>query len=479
MKVIHARIENVLGLSLLEVEPGQVTIFEGKNGYGKTSSVDAIQSVFFKQGLKLIKNIHADDDAHARIVLTFQDDEGRQVIAERNEKGVKVQRQILDPKLGLTAGFEKIKRPAEYLAELLPDGSIVNPVKILTTNDKDRIDMLLNALPIVFDEDDFWNTIGLRKEDFRNAPTHKHPLFQISHYYKEIFDRRTDINRDEKSKRSACYEMRKKVPMVIPTVDGFEEKQNELGDLKARHAEGREQINGAARADENSITAQCESECRLLDSELSTFREQVMREAEQRVAARKAEIDKQQAQERNDAQERIGAVHAARDMSLENIDRLLPKIEAVSTQLGQLKEQLQNAERIQHSHEIAETYEREADSLKSDSDRYTQALGEVDKYKANLTKNLPISGVDITDGKLTIDGVPWKTVNMGRRIEIAVAIICLRFGNAKFKPVFVDGIESLDSEALGLLNQELIKVGAQAFMARVTDAEGIVIRKVG
>lgn len=481
MKAIGARIEQVLGLDLLEVEFGKVTVFEGKNGYGKTSSVEALQSVFTGQGLKSIKNIHADENEPARVVVTLQDDDdhGRRIIAERNEKGVEVQRQIYDPEIGLTAAYEKVKRPADYLANLLPDSSIVNPIKILNATGKDRASILLEALPIPFNEDDFWNAIGLRKADYRNAPTHKHALFQISLYRQAIFDRRTDINRDEKSARATCEKIRRKTPIEIPTVDGLDSKKQELIYLKSRHSELRTKAIETAIHCENTIRSDLAHDIALIDSKFNTFEEEVMREARERIEARRVEIESEKTRNRQLADEAISNVRGTRDREIEIADEILPEIEAVVAALGKLEEQLENVARIKQAHEMADGYEIDANQLRIESVKLTEALDRLDKYKSTLTEDLPIKGLDMSNGDFTVDGVPWHLVNMGRRIEIAVQIICLRFGDAKFKPVFIDGAESLDPDALEMLNQELIKQGAQAFISRVTGDKEMKIRKVG
>lgn len=470
MKVIHFRMQNVLGLKLLEVEPGKITVFEGENGTGKTSVVEGLQTFFSKKSLKSLKNIDAGDE-EAEIVLTFDGEDGR-VIAKRGEKAITVKRQVGD-----TAAFENVPCPAQYLLDIAPRGAVLNPVKFLNTDDKERIDMILKALPVEFNENDFWEHIGLNPVDYDPVPATEHPLVKVGLYRKNIFGRRTSINGDARAKRNACEQTRRKVPMEIPTVEGVDEKREELMQLKARHAQSVANISNTARSDEAQIKAEMIHAEQLARSEIHSFREMVYREAEERISAKQRELDDKLQEKRKAAEQRIDVVHAARDTSLQNINQLLPKIEALAEEIGTLNERVKDAERIRQAHEIADGFEAEAIDLEEDAKMLTAALARLDAYKAEMVENLPIPGLDISEGKVTVDGVPWSQVNTARRISIAVQVICLRFGGAKFKPVFMDGAEALDSKSMDILEAELERYGAQGFIARVADENRI--RKVG
>jgi hypothetical protein len=470
MRVVHFRMQNVLGLKLLEVEPGKITVFEGENGTGKTSVVEGLQTFFSKKSLKSLKNIDAGDE-EAEIVLTFDGEDGR-VIATRGENAITVKRQVGD-----TAAFEKVSCPAQYLLDIAPRGAVLNPVKFLSTDDKERIDMILNALLVEFNKNDFWASIGLNPVDYDPVPATAHPLVKVGLYRKSIFDRRTSINRDATQKRGACEQTRRKVPMEIPTVEGVEEKREELMQLKARHAQSVANISNTARSDEAQIKAEIIHAEQLARSEISAFQQMVYREAEERIAAKQRELDETLQEKRKAAEQRIGVIHAARDASMENINKLLPKIESLAEEIGTMNERVKDAERIRQTHEIADGFESEAIALEEDAKALTAALSRLEAYKAQMVENLPIPGLDITDGKVTVDGVPWSQVNTARRISIAVQVICLRFGDAKFKPVFMDGAEALDSKSMEILEAELERYGAQGFIARVADENRI--RKVG
>jgi hypothetical protein len=93
-----------------------------------------------------------------------------------------------------------------------------------------------------------------------------------------------------------------------------------------------------------------------------------------------------------------------------------------------------------------------------------------------MCSDMPIPGLDVSGNVVTVNGVPWSQLNTAKRIQIAVQVACLRFGDAKFRPVFIDGAEALDSESMAIMDKQLKSHGAQAFIARVADHDLEIIR---
>jgi len=469
MKATFVRIRNMLGIKELDVEPGQITVFEGRNDTGKTSAVAAIQSLVDNTSVKTLRNIHAEDDEPSEVVLTYDGLDGR-IIARRDESGISVKRQVGD-----TAAFEDIPRPSEFLKDLAR-GGLANPIKFLNCNDKDRVQMLLEALPVEYDSRVLWSTIGLKEADLPAVPAGLHPLVEIAMHRQNIFERRRGINRDEKGKRDACEQTRRSVPAEIPTVDGLEELEEQHIRMRAEHREKTATLRQAAESDQNAELAKLAASEELTNSEMARFAEQVRREAEERIAAKRDELEKHLHDERNRAQEKIGDIQISLADALDKVNDALPEIEEIGEKIAVLKERLVEAERTAERHRMADQFEADAEELKADSMLHTAALASIDKFKAAMVSDLPIPGLDIFDNKITVDGVPWSQVNTARRIAIAVQVICLRFGDQEIRPLFMDGAEALDSTSFEIMVEELKRNDVQAFISRVSDETKI--RKV-
>lgn len=539
MRVIHVKAENFLSLEDYEIEPGAITVFEGENGSGKTSRLRAMAAAFEPSGLSQIKRVGAGDET-ARIVVTLKDDNGRRTIVERNEKGVKVKQQVVGTDGKCTAAFKATKRPADFIASILPNGTALNPMTFLNANDKIRVDMLLDALPVEFDADHFWDTVGITADDEWAGPTQKNAIYQIDHYRRLVFERRTGINVSQKAKKAACEEIRMSVPFEIPSAPNLREKEESLASLRSQHAAGVERINADANTRSAAVLTEIETaeqsatdrveaikkhadddakkrilanqtasgKClaeKLHDSKTeiaslknridaiekeiearedtsasaeAEFESRINLEAEQLIAATQEEIAAHLHNARNKAQTDIARIHIEKEAATEENDQLNPQIDSVLIELGEIEEQLKNVERIRADHERADQYEAESNELLADSKLHTEALTRIDRYKADLIRDLPIKGVDIKDGVILVDGVTWKTVNTGRQLGIAVSVICMQLGDAPLRLVFVDGAEELDEKSQFILEQEILSHNAQAVIARVTNDQEVQTRKV-
>ena len=101
----------------------------------------------------------------------------------------------------------------------------------------------------------------------------------------------------------------------------------------------------------------------------------------------------------------------------------------------------------------------------------------LEKYKAQLTEDLPIDGLDLADGDIRVHGVPWATLNTAQKTRLAVTVATLRFKGKDFRPVIVDNAEHLVGEQFDMLVKELEAAGADAILARAVDTDLIIEHK--
>lgn len=462
MEVIYAKLRNVLGFKEFEMNPGQITVISGRNGEGKSSFLDAVKNVVVGGALKTIRNVNATDDEPSEIALVFDADEGR-VLVNKNEKGLTIKTQIGD-----SAAYKTEAAPKMFLDQL-SNAKSRHPMALITAKDKEIVDRILEAIDLPFDRDALWESMGLCKEDFVAVPVGMHPLQEIAVVHDLVFRERTGVNRDEKQKRGSCEQTRRAIPEVLPTVEGVDALDREIqamrGERKARIANAEierelkrselETREGKIHSDARAVIERFEAELKL---EMATRLAEKREKTSEWVDGAIEEITKEES-------ESLRKLHE----DLESVEPLQEIIVEKEKNLATLREQEKDAVRIRTLKTQADQFESEAVDLKVLSEKLTAALEALDMYKANLCKDLPIPGLDITDGVVTVNGVPWGQLNTAQRIKLAVKISCLKMEGSKYRPVWVDGAEALDSESFAELVSELKAAGAQAFIGRVED----------
>jgi hypothetical protein len=206
-------------------------------------------------------------------------------------------------------------------------------------------------------------------------------------------------------------------------------------------------------------------------SDYELLSERLKREMIERLTAARDKDDKTIQEARKTAQAKIVEASDIQKRVISIANELLPEIETRVEEIAALKERQKEIIKIQVLHDQANEFEDQADRLKGDGKRLSKALDTLDDYKAAMCSNLPIPGLDVSGNVVMLDGIPWNQVNTGKQIETAVKVSCLRFKDAQFRPVLVDGAEALDSEAMEKLKTELKGAGAQAFIGRVSDCD--------
>ena len=82
---------------------------------------------------------------------------------------------------------------------------------------------------------------------------------------------------------------------------------------------------------------------------------------------------------------------------------------------------------------------------------------------------LPVAGLGLTEGQVTINGLPIGALSTGEQLDVAVDIAIATLG--ELQVVLVDGLERLDNEHQTRMLARLLEAGVQAFVTRVTDTE--------
>ena len=438
MKIAHIKIHNILGIADIEVTPGQFNEITGGNNVNKTNFINAIKSVI--------------EGGHDATLLRTGAKTGEVVLVL--DDGVEL-RKTVTPKTSrveVKKGETIMRRPQETI-QALADLFSVNPIAFLQADKKDRAKVLLESMPIALDMQRLEKISGIPNLNFTDG---MHATMKIDIVRTMVFDARTGVNRVLTEKKATIEQLRQ----AMPAAPG-----------------------GAIGGNEAEIDAQLETIKRQADADLATLRSKVeewMGTKDERVAALKTEydaaVDALKAQiaalttEYQEAQESIRQSTAAAKQR--EIDRKAAIQTAAREAQQPLTEALAairlNRDAVAKREQTEETIRnmaQAADHLKAESDEQTAALAAIDAYKMELLSALPIKDIEIVNGEIFRNSVPFDRLNAAQRTDIAIELAKLRAG--QLGCVCVDGLELMDPDSYKEFQDKAVASGLQFFVTKV------------
>lgn len=434
MKINHVKISNILGIGELEFEAGKFVEISGANGQGKTSVLEAIKA--------------ATQGGHDATLLRKGADKGEIVLVLDSGSTISKRVNASSSPLTVTDSYgAKAKRPTDVL-KAITDLMSVNPVDFLRAPKKDRVRVLLETMPLQADTEKLTEITGIKIE----AQPDVHALAVIGHVRKQVFDDRTGTNRAVKEKEATINQLRLAMPDAPAGVTGSEDELTAQMD-DARTTKDAELNRISAKLD--GIKSESQQKIDAIKTEAQARIDAIRTEAQAAITAeqvRLADIESKASQQR----ERTIAKFT---------DAAGPINEAISA----IRNNRGAAAKREHALETVAKMEEELADLKEDAERQTASLDAIDAYKIQLLASLPIPGLEVVDGELFRDSVPFDRLNTAQQVDIAVEIAKLRAG--ELGVICVDGVELLDSAAFDAFRERAIESGLQLFVSRVSDEE--------
>ena len=420
MKISHISIKNILGVAELELSPEGFTEISGPNGTGKTSILEAIKSVL--------------ETGHDATLLRKGSDKGETVLVL--EDGTELSKTVTATGSTSTVRRDgkKVTRPAEAI-KALTDMLSVNPVDFLRAPKKDRVRVLLESMPIEADNARLSELAGIPVA----AAPGSHALHVIQQVHTTVYDARTGTNRAVREKRATIGQLEAAVPPLPQGVQGDE-------------AELVESI-GNAQATRDNKLARIANKLNGLKDEADAKIDAIRAKAQAEIDAVNADIMEQ----------RTRAAAAREKAQTECAETLAP----LNTQLQVIRNDREANGRRQQTLDTIETLRTELELLEAEAAQQTQALTDIEAYKAELLSGLPIPGVEVLDGEIYREGVQFDRLNTAQQVDIAVEIAKLRAADLGI--VCVDRIECLDAASLEEFRRRALESGLQLFVTRVSD----------
>ena len=432
MKISHIRISNILGIDSLEFSPEGFTAITGPNGAGKTSILEAIKA--------------ATGQGHDATLLRKGAEKGEVVLVL--DDGTEIQQRITPTRTtrDVVRDGKKLTKPGDTI-KALTDALSVNPVEFLTARKQDRVKVLLESMPIRVDAEKLSAISGIPVQ-----ASEAHALHVIEAVRQQVYDDRTGTNRAVKEKDATVNQLRLAMPDAPGGVDGDEDE------LRAKLDEAK-----AAR----------DSEVKRIDDKLTGIKVEhankiaAMRaEAAAKIEAINAELASAIEAERAALAETEAKAGRVRQKASDTFTAAAQPLQAAISSIAANRDAAAKRKATQNT--IAQM-EEELTELRQDAERQTKALEAIDQYKSDLLASLPIPGVEVRDGEIFRDGVPFDRLNTAQRVGIAFEIAKLRAGDLRL--VCLDGMELLDDDSLAEMRKQAEEGNVQVFITRVQSNE--------
>lgn len=468
MRVKEIYIRNVLGVSELEIAPGMVTRIMGSNGEGKTSVIEAIRSVIEGgHDASLVRK----GESVGEVVLVL--DDGMTITKRMNgeRSTVKVQSPIFG---SLSKG--------QSVIDTLMNRSAANPVAFITMPAKKRTEYLLEMCPMTVSLEALSEATGGLVVS--TPGEHEHGLDVIAGWRKTIYDLRTEVNGDARGKKATIEQIKGSLP-----ADENEYKnshQAEISELERRKGEYENEMRtkvAMVREERGYEIDQRAKTCEDAIANLGRCNHSRQEEISKEISLLEGRIGsllEESGRITNDAGEGVKGIRKDCDTDvraiidrfemseLEVTGEFLPLIGEVASKIDLLHERETQAVRHRNTAEIINGMAGVVVELESTSKSYTAMLDNLDKLKVSLLTSIPIPGIEIVDGEITCDGIPFDRLNTAKKVDIAFNLARLSLGSLPI--MFVDNAECLDTISLQYMEQKAIEEGVQLIYARVQDS---------
>lgn len=432
MQISRVRIQNILGIEQFEFDAGQFNVLSGKNGQGKTSVLEAIKAALKGGNDATLLRKGAES---GEIVLVLED-------------GLEIRKRVT-PRTATTTVLQDGKsqpRPVEFLSRIA-DMMSVNPVDFLLAPKKERVRVLLESMPLALDVDRLKSMAGPNV----SVPEGMHPLYVIEAVRKQVFDQRTDLNRSEKEKASTISQLREAMPdaPAVQVAGSEDELMAQKGAIEEH-----------ARSKLERIDAKMSGIKARNVEKIDAIRAKLQADIDALKAAASAEVD-----EIKESEAKVSEL-AAKQRAITEQERS-GKLAPINESLAVLRANRGALAKREQTEALIASIRAEREALARQAEDKTKAIEAIDAYKLELLSALPVPGLEVVDGELFRDGVPFDRLNTAQRVEIAVELAKLRSGSLKV--CCVDGIECLDADTLAALREGTLAAGLQLFVSKVAD----------
>ena len=417
MKLTKLIIKNILGVDDIEFTAGKFTTITGANSSGKSSIFKAIQNVF--QGGHEANLVRKGADK-GEIVLVFDD-------------GVTARKTVTEEKSVLAVSGHKNGKT--YL-DSISDITAINPISFLAGSESERLKILLESMTIELPESRILELLNGERMPYGE------PLEVLEKVRKNLYDKRTGENR-----------------MVAGTkanIIGLEAALPPRGEVKDFEAE-------LGKVERELMLLRAERA--VLDDE---WKEDNFAQKQKFKDARDAEIE---------------AIRLKYDTLINDIDaefrynftktltEFEKEIAPLQSKIAELKESVKTQAVTESTKRAIAKAKAELADYEKEAARLDKALEEITQIKLDILAKTPFKGLEIKDGKIYIDDIPFTQLNTAAQVAFTLKLAKLRTDGKELKLVCLDNMECLDEKTLEAFKIAAAKTDLQFIITRVGNGE--------
>ena len=473
--------KNTLGITEKTLEPGDINIFQGKKGSGKTSMLDAINKSISNKNIRS-EFVHKGEE-EATMYIEFTDG----MTIER-EKHINKSDKVVVKKDG-----EVVPSPESFLKTLFNDNQF-RPIAFVEAKTAEQNKILLSLVDIKWTMEDihtWFNEIpaGVNFEDhILNI------LDKIQSKSGKYYMTREDINRDIRNKKAIAEGIIKQVPENYSA----EKWQNvKLSDLYAEVSKATEhnrsiEDNTEVLMKADGLKESVQTNFKLAVSEIESSVNSAIvdcsdkKEALQRridlIKTEMNELDMKRAEVGNNKVHKIEAAAAKRDSELKYIESQVKTANAFNKQpidtipLKEAAEHAENMKSFLNEYAHAMNIHKEIEGLAKRSEELTDKIEVARNLPTELLKKVktPVAGLTVSGGKPYINGLLIENLSTGEQLELAVEIAKALVGDLGI--ILVDKLECLNPADQDIFIESCKKSDLQYFMTKVCDGEFDIVK---
>ncbi len=446
LRIKHVKITNIMAIRELEFSPGTVTVVTGTNATGKSAVMKALD-LMFQRGhdadliLDPVRLPIPPYPAECRqwkkpksgkVEITLSD--GSTLIATvRAKNTLREWFSATGEKLG---GSDKIRELVTGIA--LDPGRFTHPVGSKAEQEKQRLDFLLDVLPVDIPIEqvrefipDILGPVDLAKVDshidgFSTARTTVNQ--RVTLLDKSIQQLETALPEDDETDwAAAAEEVQGKVTKASSVLDGLAHDRDVL-----------------IRSNNDKIIASAQGEIDDLLQQVETIK------ADRRQRVKES-------------------LESCRNVYEANANEHEQSLQALRETLGTARERASSQERAAGVREQIKNNRRDSATETAKANGLTAQIEGLRQLRKDALSDLPIEGLDIRAGRVFVDDTPIEHLNDSDRLLIALQIATQ--GDHPLRFVYLEHSEYIESERFRRAVETLNETGdVQVVFHRVSSA---------
>lgn len=470
MRITKVKIRNLFGVEELELD-GSSVLLSGDNGTGKTSVLDAIKYAL------------TNDSARDKVIRQGAS-EGEIII--ETDTGLSITRRKRDQQAdykSVRVGRTEQTAPENYLRSLFTPLQI-DPVAFTEMTPAEQNRAILELVEFAWD----LNWIKAQFGEVPDWPDYsQHILVVLDAIQSEnggYYQRRQDVNREERFQREAIKRVADKLPVA------YDAKRWEAFDLGAKFQEleqkraANKKIEDARAVKESfdsrkrGLVAQYETEVARIDKAIQNDREALTNEITRLEAELIAAKDKLAGldERREDKVKTVKAEFRGRmDTLAAQLEAVGPDADKEPENIDALSNEVYEAERMKrflNEHSTMLQMQAEQAKLLKESEALTEKIELARSLPGTIlaTASIPVKGLTVENCIPLINGLPINNLSEGEQLDLCVDVT---LANPKgLQIILIDGVEKLSTHNRERLFNKCREKGIQ-FIATATDDNAV------